>query len=278
MIRPHSINLNRILLYIILLLFAVFTLLPLWSSFVTALKSSKEVILSTPISLPIKPTLASFIEALGIIKTALFNSIILVISGVIVSSFFGSILAYSFSKYSFKGSQFLFYMLIFCLYIPPQAQLIPMVRITSILGLHGNFGALVLIYMLFGIPMSTFIFKTLYDDIPESLLEAARLDGAGTWKIYRRIILPISGIPFIIAALLQVTIIWNDYIWGLILTTGEANHPVTVTLANLKGSFVAKWNLQMAGALWVALPTMVIFILLGKYIIRGYTGKMGEFV
>jgi glucose/mannose transport system permease protein len=132
--------------------------------------------------------------------------------------------------------------------------------------------------MLFGIPMSTFIFKTLYDDIPESLLEAARLDGAGTWKIYRRIILPISGIPFIIAALLQVTIIWNDYIWGLILTTGEANHPVTVTLANLKGSFVAKWNLQMAGALWVALPTMVIFILLGKYIIRGYTGKMGEFV
>jgi glucose/mannose transport system permease protein len=201
-----------------------------------------------------------------------------VISGVIVSSFFGSILAYSFSKYSFKGSQFLFYMLIFCLYIPPQAQLIPMVRITSILGLHGNFGALVLIYMLFGIPMSTFIFKTLYDDIPESLLEAARLDGAGTWKIYRRIILPISGIPFIIAALLQVTIIWNDYIWGLILTTGEANHPVTVTLANLKGSFVAKWNLQMAGALWVALPTMVIFILLGKYIIRGYTGKMGEFV
>lgn len=278
MIRPRSINLNRILLYIILLLFAVFTLLPLWSSFVTALKSSKEVILSTPISLPIKPTLASFIEALGIIKTALFNSIILVISGVIVSSFFGSILAYSFSKYSFKGSQFLFYMLIFCLYIPPQAQLIPMVRITSILGLHGNFGALVLIYMLFGIPMSTFIFKTLYDDIPESLLEAARLDGAGTWKIYRRIILPISGIPFIIAALLQVTIIWNDYIWGLILTTGEANHPVTVTLANLKGSFVAKWNLQMAGALWVALPTMVIFILLGKYIIRGYTGKMGEFV
>ncbi|MDY7027262.1 MAG: carbohydrate ABC transporter permease [Spirochaetota bacterium] len=244
----------------------------------TALKTSKEVILSTPISPPLKPTLMPFVESFGIIKKALFNSIVLVCTGVVVSSFFGSILAFSFSKHKFKGSQFIFYMLIFCLYIPPQAQLIPMVRITSLIGLHGNFGALVLIYMLFGIPMSAFIFKTLYDDLPDSLLEAAKLDGAGTWTIYRRIMLPISGIPLIIASLLQVTIIWNDYIWGLILTTGEANHPVTVTLANLKGSFVAKWNLQMAGALWVALPTMLIFIVLGKYIIRGYMGKMGEFV
>ncbi|WP_319560425.1 carbohydrate ABC transporter permease [Marispirochaeta sp.] len=276
--RRHAIKPNRVILYLFLIFFAIFTLLPLWSSMVTALKTSKEVILSTPISPPLEPTLMPFAESFGIIRKALFNSIVLVCTGVVVSSFFGSILAFSFSKYRFRGSQFIFYMLIFCLYIPPQAQLIPMVRITSLIGLHGNFSALVLIYMLFGIPMSTFIFKTLYDDLPESLLEAAKLDGAGTWRIYRRIMLPISGIPLIIASLLQVTIIWNDYIWGLILTTGEANHPVTVTLANLKGSFVAKWNLQMAGALWVALPTMLIFIVLGKYIIRGYMGKMGEFV
>ena len=102
---------------------------------------------------------------------------------------------------------------------------------------------------------------------------AAKVDGAGTWTIYRRIILPLSVIPFVVASLLQVTIIWNDYIWGLVLTTGVDNLPVTVAMANLKGSFVAEWNLQMSGALWIAVPTLVIFILLGKYIIRGYSGK-----
>ncbi len=271
-------KLNRFLLYLVLCLFAVMMILPLWSGIVTAFKTSKEVILSTPITPPRHPTLQPLIESFEFIKKSLFNSLVLVGSGVIVSSFFGSILAYVFAKKGFRGSNLLFFLIIFCLYIPPQTQLIPLVRLTSMLGLFGKFGSLVLIYMLFGIPMSTFIFKTSYDDIPESLLEAARLDGAGVWAIYREIVLPISRIPFIIASLLQVTIIWNDYIWGLILTSGKANLPVTVSLANLKGSFVAKWNLQMAGALWVALPTMIIFILLGKYIIRGYTGKMGEFV
>ena len=84
--------------------------------------------------------------------------------------------------------------------------------------------------------------------------------------------LPLSVIPFVVAALLQVTVIWNDYIWGLVLTVGKANLPVTVAMANLKGSFVAEWNLQMAGALWVALPTLIIFIFLGKYVMRGYAG------
>jgi glucose/mannose transport system permease protein len=121
--------------------------------------------------------------------------------------------------------------------------------------------------------MCAFIFKTLYDDIPDSFIEAAKLDGAGVWMIHRRVILPVSVIPFIVAALLQVTIIWNDFIWGLVLTSGKANLPVTVSLANLKGSFVAEWNLQMAGALWVAAPTLLIFIFLGKYVIRGYSAK-----
>jgi glucose/mannose transport system permease protein len=140
------------------------------------------------------------------------------------------------------------------------------------MGLHGNLGSLVLLYMLFGTPMCAFIFKTLYDEVPDSFINAAKVDGAGTWTIYRRIMLPLSVIPFVVAALLQVTVIWNDYIWGLVLTRGMANMPVTVAMANLKGSFVAEWNLQMAGALWVALPTLIIFIFLGKYIMRGYAG------
>lgn len=265
-------RLNRISLYIILVFLAVLSLLPIWSAVVTALKTSKEVILSTPISIPSQPTVEPLIEAFGYLKRPLLNSMVLVGSGAVVSSFLGSILGYFFSKRRFRMSNVLFILVILCLYIPPQVQLIPMVRFTSAVGLHGNLGSLVLLYMIFGTPMCTFIFKTFYDEIPESLINAAMVDGAGIWAIYRRILLPFSVIPFIVAALLQITIIWNDFIWGLILTSGRANLPVTVAMANLKGSFVAEWNLQMAGALWVALPPLIIFIFLGKYIIRGYIG------
>ena len=263
---------SRIILYILLMFFAILALLPLWSCVVTALKTSKEVILSTPITPPLHPTLVPLMKALDYLKRPLVNSLVLVGSGVMVSSFFGSILGYFFSKRKFRGSIVLFILIILCLYIPAQVQLIPMVRVASNLGLHGNLGSLVLLYMLFGIPMCTFIFKTIYDEIPDSFINAAKIDGAGTWLIYQRIILPLSVIPFIVASLLQITIIWNDFIWGLVLTAGKANLPVTVAMANLKGSFVAEWNLQMAGALWVALPPLIIFVFLGKYIVRGYSG------
>jgi len=263
---------SRVMLYSLLVLFACLTLLPFWSCVVTALKTSKEVVLTTPVTPPLHPTLAPLMESLSYLRRPLLNSLVLVGSGTVVSCFFGSILGYVFSKRKVRGSTLLFVLVILGLYIPPQVQLIPMVRVISKIGLHGDLGALVLLYMVFGIPMCTFIFKTLYDEIPDSFIRAAKVDGAGTWTIYRRIILPLSVIPFVVAALLQVTIIWNDFIWGLILTAGKANLPVTVAMANLKGSFVAEWNLQMAGALWVALPPLIIFVFLGKYIIRGYSG------
>jgi glucose/mannose transport system permease protein len=265
-------KLSHIALYVVLGLFAILSLLPLWSCVVTALKTSKEVILSTPITPPTHLTLSPLMESLDYLKRPLTNSLVLVGSGVMVSCFFGSILGYVFSKRKFRGSTILLILVILCLYIPPQVQLIPMVQTMSKVGLHGNLGSLVLLYMLFGIPMCTFIFKTLYDEIPDSFIQAAKVDGAGTWTIYKRIMLPLSVIPFVVAALLQVTVVWNDYIWGLVLTVGKSNLPVTVAMANLKGSFVAEWNLQMAGALWVALPTLLIFIFLGKYIMRGYAG------
>jgi glucose/mannose transport system permease protein len=259
----------------LLVLFAGLTLLPLWSCFVTALKTSKEVVLTTPLMPPLHPTLAPLMESLNYLKRPLMNSLVLVVAGTVVSCFFGSILGYVFSKRKVWGGNLLFVFVILSMYIPPQVQLIPMVQTMSRFGLHGDLGALVLLYMLFGIPMSTFTFKTLYDEIPDSFVRAAMVDGAGTWTIYRRVILPLSVIPFVVAALLQVTIIWNDFIWGLVLTIGKANQPVTVAMANLKGSFVAEWNLQMGGAIWIALPMLIIFIFLGKYIMRGYSGTEG---
>ena len=272
--KVKNIKISRIILYILLGFFVILSLLPLWSSVVTALKTSKEVIITTPITFPLHPTLTPLRESFDYLKKPLTNSLVLVVSGTITSCFFASILGYVFSKRRFPGSTILLILVILCLYIPPQVQLIPMVKAMSKVGLYGDLGSLVLLYMLFGIPMSTFIFKTLYDEIPDSFINAAKVDGAGTWTIYQRIILPLSVIPFVVAAILQVTVIWNDYIWGLVLTRGMANMPITVAIANLKGSFVAEWNLQMAGSLWVALPTLIIFIFLGKYIMRGYTGKI----
>ncbi len=264
---------SRILLYGLLIIFVIASLLPLWTCIVTALKSSQEVILTTPITPPIDPTMEKIIESINLLKKPLMNSLILVFSGVMVSAFFGSFIGYIFSKHRFPGSIYMFILIVLCLYIPPQVQLIPMVRTMSNLGLFGNLGALVLLYMLFGIPMCAFIFKTFYDDeIPDSYINAAKVDGAGIWTTYRRVVLPLSILPFVVAALLQVVVIWNDFIWGLVLTSGKANLPITVAMANLKGSFVAEWNLQMAGALWVSMPTLIIFIFLGKYIIRGYSG------
>lgn len=264
---------TRIILYVLLIIFVIITLLPLWGCIVTALKSSKEVILTTPVSPPLHPTMAKIMEAIEYLRRPLMNSLILVASGVMISTFFGSIIGYVFSKCKFRGSIILFILVVLSLYIPPQVQLIPMVQTISKVGLFGNLGSLVLLYMLFGIPMCSFVFKTFYDDeIPDSYINAAKVDGAGIWTTYRRIVLPLSVLPFVVSALLQIVIIWNDFIWGLVLTSGKANLPVTVAMANLKGSFVAEWNLQMAGALWVALPTLIIFIFLGKYIIRGYSG------
>jgi glucose/mannose transport system permease protein len=268
----NGIKPTRLILYGLLILLVITSLLPLWSCIVTALKSSKEVVLTTPITPPVDPTMEKIIESIVLLKRSLINSLILVFSGVMVATFFGSFLGYIFSKYKFRGSVFIFILVVLCLYIPPQVQLIPMVRTISKLRLFGNLGALVLLYMLFGIPMCTFVFKTFYDDeIPTSYINAAKVDGAGIWTTYRRIVLPLSVLPFVVAALLQVVVIWNDFIWGLVLTSGKANLPITVAMANLKGSFVAEWNLQMAGALWVSLPTLIIFIFLGKYIIRGYS-------
>lgn len=264
---------SRIMLYILLVLFVALIMLPLWSCTMTALKTPKEVIFTTPIVPPSHPTLAPLMKALDYLGRPLTNSFVLVGSGVMVSCFFGSIIGYIFAKRKFRGSNILFILVVLCLYIPVQVQLIPMTQTISKLGLHGELGSLVLLYMFFGIPMCTFVFKILYDEIPDNLINAAKTEGAGTWTIYRHLMLPLSVIPFVVAALLQITIIWNDFIWGLVLTAGETNLPATVAMANLKGSFVAQWNLQMAGVLWLTIPIVIIFIFLGKYIMRGYMGK-----
>jgi glucose/mannose transport system permease protein len=137
------------------------------------------------------------------------------------------------------------------------------------LGLYGSIPGLILTHVVYGIPITTLIFRNYYASIPTELLEAAKVDGAGFFTIYRRVILPLSATGFVVVAIWQFTSIWNEFLFGLVITNSPQERPVTVALQNIAGSQYTMWNVQMAGALLVALPTLLVYILLGRYFLRG---------
>ena len=165
---------------------------------------------------------------------------------------------------------FVFLLFAIGIFLPYQAVLVPLVLTMSRLGLYNSVGGLIIAHTAYGITIATLLFRNFYGLIPDSLIMAAKTDGAGTWTIYRRIILPLSLLPFVVAAVLQFTSIWNDFLFGVTLARGAEAMPASVALANLKGTTEFNWNVQMAGALWYALPVLVIYLVLGKYLIRGY--------
>lgn len=261
--------LPRIVLYILLIFFAFIFLLPFYAGITTSLKTNADVITTSPIMLPPSPTLEPWIKAFGLMGRPLLNSLTFTAFATILSCVIGSINGYVFSKVRFKGSDFLF--LLFCIgiFIPYQTVLIPLVLTMAQLGLYNTLVAMVLTHTFYGIPICTLIFRNFYKDLPDSLVMAAKVDGAGTWRVYQSILLPLSASAFVVAGVLQFTSIWNDFLFGLVLLTGP-NVPASVALNNLKGTTTATWNTLMAGAIWFALPVVIVYLVLGKYLIKGY--------
>ena len=212
----------------------------------------------------------------------------------------GSINGYIFSKWKFRGSDVLFAMLLFGMFIPYQSILIPIVRVlqwlSNITGPlfdfivdmqapvwldwlpgwlsqfvpgYGTIGGLIMIHVIYGIPIATLVFRNYYAGIPTELLEAGLMDGATLLGLYRFILFPISMPGFVVVLIWQFTSIWNDFLFGVIVTANPSVQPVTVALNNLAGSYIVEWNVQMAGSLIAALPTMLVFIFLSRYFIRG---------
>jgi glucose/mannose transport system permease protein len=147
--------------------------------------------------------------------------------------------------------------------------LIPLVRVLSTIGLYGSINGLILTHVVYGIPITTLIFRNYYVAVPTELVEAGKIDGADFFGIYRHIIFPISTPGFVVVAIWQFTSIWNEFLFGLIITNAPERRPVTVALQNLSGSQYTQWNVQMAGALMVALPTLLVYVFLGRYFLRG---------
>jgi glucose/mannose transport system permease protein len=155
------------------------------------------------------------------------------------------------------------------MFIPYQAVLIPLVRSLQEVGLYGSLKGLVLVHVVYGIPITTLIFRNYYAAIPTDLLEAAKVDGAGLLTIYRRVFLPLSLPGFAVVGIWEFTQVWNDFLFAVTVTPNPSAQPVTVAVQNLSGSQIVEWNVQMAGALLAALPTLLVYIFLGRFFIRG---------
>ncbi|MEW6567932.1 MAG: carbohydrate ABC transporter permease [Chloroflexota bacterium] len=259
---------SRVLLYAALGAGAVFYLLPVYALLVTGFKSFQEVNLATMWNLPSGLHLDNFREAFAKLDPHLLNSLSLATTASVLSSLLGSLNGYVLSKWRFRGSNLLFMGLLFGMFIPYQSILIPLVRFMQSIRLYGTLWGLVLTHVVYGIPMTTLIFRNYYASIPNEMIEAARMDGAGLLGIYRYVMLPLAIPGFVVALIWQFTSIWNEFLFAVTLTRPQF-WPVTVALQNLAGSQIVEWNVQMAGALIAALPTLLIYIVLGRFFLRG---------
>jgi glucose/mannose transport system permease protein len=259
---------GSILLYAVLILLAAAYLLPAYLTIITSLKFPGDI--SLPTSWEVPPTINynSFFEAFSLLKPNIVNSIILTVSATFFSTMLGSLNGYVFSKWKFPGSEIVFTLFLFGMFIPYQVILIPLFQTLRAMNLYGGLPGLVLAHVVYGLPITSLIFRNFYAQIPDSLMESGTLDGAGFFSIYTRIIFPLSIPGFVVTSLWQFTQIWNEFLWGICLTRHTSN-PITVGLAQLAGGQAVSWNLPMAGSILAALPVLMIYIVLGRYFIKG---------
>lgn len=267
MTKPQF-SLAHLGLYSLLILLAIAYLLPAYLTLVTALKFPVDISLPNSWRLPPTVNYGSFGEALDLLRPNIVNSLILTIGATFFSTILGSLNGYVFSKWKFPGSEIIFTLFLFGMFIPYQVILIPLFQTLRAMNLYGGLPGLILAHVVYGLPITSLIFRNFYAQIPDSLMESASLDGAGFFQTYTRIIFPLSIPGFVVTSLWQFTQVWNEFLWGICLTRHTSN-PITVGLAQLAGGQAVSWNLPMAGSILAALPVLLIYIVLGRYFIRG---------
>jgi len=247
----------------------LFFLMPVYVMVITGLKEARNVSLSTMWNLPQQLTGGGFVEAWHRLVPSLGNSLMLTIPATIISAIWGSINGYVFAKWRFRGSNILFALLVFGMFIPYQSILIPLIQFLQRIKLYGTIPGLVTVHVFYGLPITSLIFRNYFANIPDELMEASRIDGAGIVRTFTHVMLPLSIPAFVVVAIFQFTNIWNDFLFGVTIVPNPSAQPVTVALNNLSGSFSVDWNVVMAGAVVAALPTALVYIFLGRFFIRG---------
>jgi len=265
----HKTRLNRFLIYASLIFVSVLFLIPAYMVIVTSLKSPDQINMDTVWSLPTVWYWQSFVDAWEQFAPNIKNSFLMVIPSTIISSLLGSMNGYVLSKWKFRGANIVFTLMLFGMFIPYQSILIPLFQFLNSIGLYGNIPGLIVVHVIYGIPITTLIFRNYYTEVPTEMIEAGAIDGATFFGIYRYIMFPISLPGFVVVIIWQFTQAWNEFLFAVTLTSGTGNEPITVALSNLAGGRAVQWNLPMAGSIMAAVPTLVVYILLGRYFIRG---------
>ncbi len=266
--RLRSRKFTKNFLYLPLVFMALFYLLPLYVMLLTGFKGFDEVSLKTMWDLPSTIRFENFVEAFEKLSPYLVNSFNMVLPAAVISSILGSINGYVLAKWKFKGSDIIFPLILFGMFIPYQSILIPLVEFMRRINLYGGLPGLVLAHVIYGLPITTLTFRNYYASIPNDLIEAARIDGTGLLGSYWHILLPLSIPSFVVVLIWQFTSAWNDFLFAVVLTS-PSNWPVTVALNNMAGSQIIAWNVQMAGSFLAAVPTLLVYIFLGRYFLKG---------
>jgi len=266
-----SSRISRRVQFILLCLFIPLFTIPFYVVLSASFKSSAGADVSTMWKLPEQWTTSGMSMAWNSLKGNFSNSLLMTIPAVIISSLIGSLNGFILSKYKFKFSNIMFTLMLVGMFIPYQTILIPMVRFLQYTHLYGTLPGLALVHIVYGIPITSLMFRNFYVSIPKAIVEAASIDGAGLLKTFVRIIIPLSIPGFVVAGLFQFTNIWNDFLFGIVAIPNPTMQPVTAALNNLAGTQTVDWNVLMAGSLIAALPTALIYLLLGRYYIQGLT-------
>ncbi len=278
-------SLTRVLIYAVLIMFAFFYILPVYLILITSFKQYTDIDLYTMWDAPpvlflnncTNPMLFCFdsfyeawfgSEAVIGMGQAFTNSVIMTIPATILSTILGSLNGYILSKWKFRYADIIFPFVLFGMFIPYQAILIPLTLTLQAMGLYASLWGLMLVHIVYSIPIAALIFRNYYATIPNEMLEASRIDGGNIFTIYRYIILPLSPPAFVVVLIWQFTNIWNDFIFAVTIVQNEYQ-PMTVALNNVAGSYTVEWNVQMAAAFLTALPTLLVYIILGRYFLRG---------
>ncbi|KKB81290.1 sugar ABC transporter permease [Devosia soli] len=270
---------KKIMIYTTLVFFTLYFLFPLYVMVVTSLKTMPEIRFGNIFALPSAPSFDAWVKAWTSACTGLtcnglspgfWNSVKITIPSTIVSIFIAAVNGYALVNWRFKGSEIFFAVLIFGSFIPYQVMLYPLVILTRSMGIFGTLQAVIVIHTIFGMPILTLLFRNYFASLPQELFKAARVDGAGFWRIFFEIMLPMSLPIFVVALILQITGIWNDFLFGVVFA-GPQNYPMTVQLNNIVNSAqgTPEYNVNMAATVLTGLVPLIIYFVSGKLFVRG---------
>ena len=274
-------GIGRIVIYMLLVLVALYYLIPLYVMLTTSVKSLAEIRSGNLLDLPMSPSGAAWAKAwsgacTGVrcegLQPFFWNSVLMVVPAVLLSTLIGSLNGYVLAHWRFRYSEIVFTALMVGCFIPFQVVILPMARMLGLFGLSNTTLGLVIVHIIYGVAFTTLFFRNYYVSVPDELVKAARIDGAGFFMIYRRIIFPLSLPIFMVCFIWQFTQIWNDFLFGVVFGGSDAQ-PITVALNNLVNTStgIKEYNVNMAAAIIAALPTLVIYLIAGKYFVRGLT-------